>query len=182
MRSFIGVPLPPLPDLATLLGELQSSGADLKAVRADQLHLTLKFLGEVPEDNVERLRAVLRGIPFPAPFPLVLEDVGAFPDWRKLNVLWAGVLDPTGAFGRAFMEVEKSFGALGFEPEGRAFHPHLTLARKRSDRGRDSAKQVLERWRGHRFGEATVSTIRFYESTLTPQGPVYQPLEEVVLA
>lgn len=167
--------------LVSLVGELRSSGADLKLAREDQFHLTLKFLGDVPDAEVPRYCDELKRLALPASFALLLQDVGAFPDWKKLNVLWVGVQDPTGAFGRAFVQVEGAFTRLGFDSEGRAFRPHLTIARKRTDRGRERAQQVLERWRGRRFGEATVRQIRFYKSTLTPNGPVYEAIEEVPL-
>lgn len=178
----MGAPIPPVPDLVALRDDLDASGADLKVVRPEQFHLTLKFLGEVAEDLVPQLQAALRSAPWPARFRLVLRDVGAFPDWRKMNVVWVGVQDPDGAFGRCYAEVERAFGRFGFEPEGRSFSPHLTLARKRSERGKDRAREVLQSWRDRDFGRVDVSSIRLYRSTLTPQGPLYEPLEEVTLA
>ena len=97
-------------------------------------------------------------------------------------MVWVGVQDPSGAFAQVFARVEQAFASFGFEPEGRSFNPHLTLARKRTDRKKEAAKAVLEGWRGRQFGEVTISSIRLYKSTLTSAGPVYEPLEEVPLA
>lgn len=181
MRAFLGVPIPTSPSLHAFLEDLRGTQADLKLVQEDQFHLTVRFLGDIPDADAQRIEEALRRAAYPKPFPILLQDVGAFPDWKKLNVLWVGVQDPTAGFTRMYVETHSQLAQLGFSPEDRGFSPHLTIARKRTDRGRDEARRVLERWRGKEFGGATVDTVRLYKSTLTRGGPVYEVVGAIPL-
>lgn len=180
MRAFVGLPLPPLEPIVLLTEELRACGADLKVVDPRQVHLTLKFLGEIPEAQAAPILERLRAAGFPTHYPVVLRDVGAFPDWKKMNVIWVGLEDSSGSLGRSFALSEKAFAELGFPPEARPFSPHVTLARKRSDQGREQVRQVLTAHRNERFGEATISGPILYRSTLTPEGPRYEALGSVI--
>lgn len=180
MRAFVGLPLPPLESIVLLTDELRQCGADLKVVDPRQVHLTLKFLGEIPEEQATPILERLRAAGFPTRYPVVLRDVGAFPDWKKMNVLWVGLEDPTGSLARSFALSEQVFAELGIPTETRPFSAHVTLARKRSDRGRERARDVLGTHRNERFGEATLEGPVLYRSTLTPEGPKYEALGSVV--
>jgi RNA 2',3'-cyclic 3'-phosphodiesterase len=181
MRAFLGVPMPAFETLARLVAELRASGADLKVVDARQFHLTIKFMGEVRPELVEAVLAAMRAGPLPAPFDLAVKDVGAFPNWKKLNVAWAGVEDPAGGLGRLFEAAERAWVGLGGASEERPFSAHLTLARKRTDRGVAEARAVLNEYRGLAFGTAHVDRVNLYRSTLTPEGPRYDVVGEVAL-
>lgn len=176
MRAFVGIPLAAPEAVKGLLEELRSSGADVKVVEAGNLHVTLKFLGEIPEPQGAPILERLRSAAFPTRFRVQLRGVGAFPDWRRLNTLWVGLQDPEGHVGTCFALSERVFAELGFPPEPRAFSPHVTIARRRGDEGKDAAKRVLERHRDEVFGEVLVEGPILFRSTLTPQGPVYEAL------
>lgn len=176
MRAFVGIPVPCPPTLARVLEELRSCGADLKVVPAENLHLTLKFLGEIPEAQGAVILGRLRAAGFPARYEIELRDVGAFPDWRRLNVLWAGTTDPQGHLASSFAQSERLFAEIGFPGEARPFSAHLTVARKRSDRGRDAAKRVLESHRNESFGVVPVDGPVLFRSHLGPAGPTYEAL------
>lgn len=181
MRAFLGVPLPRLEGLARLLDRLKETGADLKLGRAEQFHLTLLFLGEVREELAAAFVRVLRGEVLPPPFDLAVRDVGAFPDWRRLRVAWAGIEDPAGGLTTLHAAAEHAWTGLGQASEDRAFQPHLTLARRRSDRGLDAARTLLQGFQGLAFGTAHVDRVNLYRSTLTPAGPQYAVVEAVTL-
>jgi 2'-5' RNA ligase len=176
MRAFVGIPLPPLAPVERLLSELSACDADLKVVDAKNLHATLKFLGEIPDAQAPIVVERLRGAGLAQDYDLVVRGVGAFPDWKKLNIVWIGLHDEGGELARSFASTERLFAELGFPTEARAFSPHVTIARKRSDRGKDLAKQLLLGHRDDEFGTVRVPGPRLYRSTLTPQGPIYESL------
>jgi len=180
MRAFVGLPLPPPESVVQLLDDLRSCGADYKVVEPKNFHLTVKFLGEIPEAQAAIILERLRAATLPRDYRVVLRDVGAFPDWKRLNILWIGLQDPEGALAKTIADAERSFAEIGFPRETRPFSPHATIARKRSERDRDAAKNVLSKHRNEEFGEIRVHAPVLFRSTLTPQGPVYEPLGEAV--
>jgi 2'-5' RNA ligase len=181
VRAFFGVGLPALDSLRGLVEDLRRTGADYKLVAPENFHLTIRFLGEIPDAQAGPILEAVRAIPRPAPFEVTVEDVGAFPDWKKLNILWAGIKDPAGGLTRLHLETERALNAIGLTGEGRPYSAHLTLGRKRSDRGRDAVRAVLTARRGADFGTATIDRLTLYESTLTREGPIYKPFGEVPL-
>lgn len=114
---------------------LRETGAKVRWTPERQLHLTLKFLGDVPGARIPAIEAAL-AVPGAAsrPFGLAFEGVGAFPSLARPRVLWVGA-DGGPDLPALHERVEDALGALGFEPETRPFHPHVTLGRVRT-RGR----------------------------------------------
>lgn len=150
----------------------------LKWVRPEHIHLSLKFLGEVDDTREPELVAALQQAAGrraePRPLALQITGFGVFPDYHRPRVLWAGVTpDP----GLELLQhaVEQAFGPLGFPTEGRAFRPHVTLARgAREARPKDftGLEEVLA---GTAFDvTVTVAEVDLMQSTLTQDGPVYQ--------
>jgi 2'-5' RNA ligase len=150
----------------------------VKWVRPENIHLSLKFLGDVDETREPELVAALQraagGRSEPRPLTLQIAGFGVFPDYRRPRVLWVGVTpDP----GLELLQhgVEQAFAPLGFPTEGRAFRPHITLGRAARDaRPREFAglDALLE---GLQFdATVTVSEVDLMQSTLKPDGPVYQ--------
>jgi RNA 2',3'-cyclic 3'-phosphodiesterase len=180
VRAFFGIPIECPAPLRALVEQLATCGADLKVVPPENMHITLKFLGEIPDAQGSVLLERLRAAGFPTQYTVRLEHVGAFPDWKKFNVLWAGLGDPAGAIAASFVTSERVFAELGFPVEPRPFSPHLTVARKRSDRGKEQAKAVLESHRNDSFGEVRVDGPVLFRSHLSPQGPTYERLGSVV--
>jgi len=146
--------------------------------RVDALHLTLKFLGDVPDKREGELLAALAraagGGDAPRPLTLELRGFGAFPGFERPRVFWAGI-EPAPALELLQNRVEQEFAPLGFPTEARAFRPHLTLGRAARDRRPADF---------HRAGvmiealvhdaSATVETLDLMQSTLQPSGAVYQ--------
>lgn len=182
MRGFMAVHVPAFEEIVRLLDALRASGADLKLVDPAQFHLTLKFMGDVRPEFAEALLRTMRAGSLPGPFDIAVKDVGAFPNWKKFNVLWVGVQDPAEGLPKLFRAVEQAWIGLGGIPEDRTFSPHLTVARRRSDKGADEARAVLTEYRGLAFGTAHVDRVNLYRSTLTPQGPVYEVVGDVRLS
>jgi 2'-5' RNA ligase len=135
-RIFCAIELP-----ATVRELVLRHIADLKAAVPDahaswgreaNLHLTLKFLGEVPQSSVQDFsNAVSRAVAEVKPFSIRLEQTGAFPKHGQPRVLWIGINDPTSKLGELHARLEEESAQAGFAKEARPFHPHLTVARLR---------------------------------------------------
>jgi RNA 2',3'-cyclic 3'-phosphodiesterase len=147
-------------------------------VRPENIHLSLKFLGEVEETREPELRTALQRAAGkrsePRPLTLQITGFGVFPDYHRPQVLWAGVT-PDPALELLQHGVEQTFAPLGFPTEARAFRPHVTLARAaRKAKPREFAG-LEELLAGIEFDETvTVGELDLMESTLKPDGPVYQ--------
>ncbi len=180
-RAFISVDLPVLESLKAFTEELRRTGASLKVVDVSQVHLTVKFLGDTEEALVPRIgdamRASVAGI---RPFTVRLAGTGAFPNLRRMNVVWVGMegAEPLAEISR---RLEESLEPLGYPRERRAFSPHVTIARVKGPRGLDDVRRVLEARARDAFGEASVDGIRLKKSVLTPKGPLYSTVGEVPL-
>jgi len=180
-RGFISADFPPTSGILRILEQLRTSGASLKVVTPDRLHVTLKFLGDTEEGSlpeiVTTVRAACRGV---GPVPVRLHGTGAFPNASRMTVLWIGLegAEPLAAIART---LDASLAALGFPPERRPWSPHLTLARVKGGRNLDRVRQIVRAHEGEPFGDFVVTAVRLKKSLLTPQGPVYSTLEEVAL-
>jgi 2'-5' RNA ligase len=182
LRTFIAVELTPpildeLADLQARMVEDVPAGL-VRWVRPAGIHLTLKFLGEVPVGQVDAIAAAMREACAPhGPFRLSIQGLGCFPNARRPRVVWVGVDEPTGVLIALQRDVERALRPLGFRPEGRQFSPHLTLARVK---GRDrDAVEALGEYVGRarvRVGEMAVAAVHLMRSELLPGGAVYTAL------
>ncbi len=153
----------------------------VKWVRPENIHLSLKFLGEVDDAREPELRAALQQAagsrsapPPPRPLTLQITGFGVFPDYRRPHVLWAGIT-PEPGLELLQHAVEQAFTPLGFPTEARAFRPHVTLARAARD-ARPRDLQGLEEVLAALDFDATVTVgeVDLMQSTLQQDGPVYQ--------
>lgn len=150
----------------------------VKWVRPENIHLSLKFLGDVEESRASELYTALQRAAGaraePRPLALQVRGFGVFPDYRRPHVLWVGVT-PEPGLELLQHSVEQAFAPLGFPTEARAFRPHVTLARaSRAARPREFAG-LEELLSGIDFEETvSVPEVDLMQSTLNPEGPVYQ--------
>lgn len=156
----------------------KSTGADLKGVETGNIHITLRFLGDVPDSEVERVGDVIRRLEF-EPFSLDVNGVGVFPSLSRPSVVWAGLEgERLPEMLRLYTELENGLKKLGFEPERRGFEPHLTLCRVRSGRNREQLAEAVRGLADEHFGELKVRHVRLKKSVLTSRGPIYSTLAE----
>jgi 2'-5' RNA ligase len=180
IRTFIAVPVtnPVREAVGGLIRKLSSSGADVKWIAAKNIHITLKFLGEIKPDRVDQVVEAVRLLSKHPPIHAVLEGTGVFPNWKRPNVLWAGVTTGKEEFVRLARDTEDCMAGLGFEREARPFSPHLTIGRVRSMKRIEALPSLME---GFGPVEWTVSTIYVMKSELTPAGPIYSVLAYIEL-
>lgn len=158
--------------------QLRSQVPDVKASwsRVENIHLTLKFIGEVPAERIEHLsQAAARAVVSVETFSLRLEETGSFPPHGAAKVLWIGISEPTGALSRLHGQLEEESEKEGFARELKRFHPHLTIARLRRP---DGARRLLDAHRELKFGpvEARVSEVVVMRSELGASGSKYTAL------
>ena len=156
---------------------LEAARADIKFVEPENVHLTLKFLGEIEPSLVEQVSHVVKETSF-QPFSAKIERVGVFPNLRRPRVVWAGITEGVPQLAEIWSDVDEKLSQLGFERERRRFSPHITIGRVRSGRNRDNLVQEISSLSDHVFGSLRVDRIKLKKSVLTPSGPVYTTLAE----
>jgi 2'-5' RNA ligase len=189
LRVFIAVELPAairkeLADLQNMLSPGLEPG--IKWVAPDGIHLTLKFLGNVPVTLIPELQKVIEEATSRSrPFQLEIAGLGAFPSRQKPEVIWYGLQGDTDQLTQLQRQIENSLLPLEFPAETRPFSPHLTLARLRRDAGVNVRHQLAARLSENLpvSGSAfTVETVSLMQSRLTPTGPIYTRLAEFLLS
>ena len=180
IRSFIAVDVEErlLEGFRRLQEQIASSGADLRLVRLENLHLTLRFLGEIPQPKIEAVIGGLEKLEFKS-FTARFEGVGAFPSLKRPRVVWVGVSQGAEKLKELAERVEKIVAKAGIPRDPKGFTPHLTLARVKSKRSLPSLSKVLQELSRVEVGVMEVSAVRLKRSLLTPKGPVYSNLYEV---
>jgi len=184
IRAFLAVDLPDTlrPQLALVQGELKKSNADVRWVQVGNIHLTLKFFGNVPDAEIDPItQAARESAESQAPFQLQVTNAGAFPNMKSPRVIWVGLGGDVIPLAQMYHKLEKAFAALGHLPEGRAFNPHLTLGRVKSPVNRHRLALALEKLPPLNWPPFQVNEIILFKSTLTPQGSIYTPLAVIPL-
>lgn len=156
---------------------LEATRADVKFVEPENVHLTLKFLGEIMPSLVEQVSNAVKETGF-QPFSARLEGVGVFPNLRRPRVVWAGISDGVFQLAEVWKDVDTKLSNLGFERERRGFSPHITIGRVRSGRNRDRLIEELSTLSDYVFGDLHVDRVALKKSVLTPSGPIYTTLVE----
>lgn len=180
VRAFIAVKIDATPPLRRILSLLGDMGRAVKVVNADQIHVTLKFLGDTDLALIPEVARVMSEVAADVPaFDAELTGLGAFPRPDRPSVIWAGLSGAEPLVGMA-ESLESRLRNHGFPAEHRRFVPHLTLARIKARPPRELA-DLLARHTATDFGTATIDAVELLQSDLTPQGPVYTRLSAVEL-
>ena len=162
--------------------ELKKSGADVKWVPVGNIHITLKFFGNITEVQVEDIgEAVTALAANQQPFTLTVTDAGAFPSPKNPRVVWLGVGGELDIVQEFYRRLETAFAALGFPPEDRPFSPHLTLGRVKSPEGRTELTQSIVHLPPPEGAPFQVGEVVLFRSNLTPRGATYLPLKVIPL-
>ncbi len=189
LRAFIAIELdePTLEALAVVQQRLrQQPGAQaVRWVAPGNIHLTLKFLGEIDRALAPKVGALIRAcVSGEHPFTLSVAGLGAFPNLQRPNVVWAGLAGAVAAAIRIAQRLEDGCAALGIAREERPFSPHLTLGRVQRDATPDARRQIGDLIRRQPSGEISrlsVDAIHLMRSELRPSGAVYSVVEKVAL-
>lgn len=191
VRTFLAVELPPAcrAKLRALQAQFADGGSILKMVSPDLIHITVRFLGGVPQARLAALEeAARRAAARVEPFRLTLSGPGAFPNDRAPRVLWVGLERDEGyaSLQRLFEVVEDELAARAFSREERRFSPHVTLARTRDTAAsgeRHRLGEMLARTKARHapLGSFGVDALVVMRSDLSPHGPAYTPMATLPL-
>jgi 2'-5' RNA ligase len=151
-------------------------------VTPDHIHLTLRFLGNVPDESVTSLlQAMEQATQGQTAFPLRARALGCFPHPTRPRVLWVGLDDPSQTLGHLNERLMAALTPLGFPPEDRPFHPHLTLARIQNRMPSNQLLPILKTYQNMNFGEFLVTRIHLVQSHLHRGGYLHTILRSVTL-
>ncbi len=180
MRCFIAINLNEelKMEIDRLTAHMKKGIRDVRWVPAENLHITLKFLGAVPDESVEEIREVLSQVSAHySPFDVELRGMGLFPDRKRPRVVWIDILNSEKLI-RLQEEVELFTERLGFKREERQFSPHLTIGRVRTPRTGGSLVDAVEELKNTYFGNIRVDMISLMKSDLKPTGAQYSVIAE----
>lgn len=183
VRTFICVEIPfeIRRELSAFQDGLKSVGGDIKWVRPESIHLTLKFLGDVDKTRIGDLAELIRNsIQEFKPFPASFGHTGTFPNSRRPNVIWVGVIDGKESLQMIAHRLNQSLIDMGFEEEKRKYHPHLTIGRVRSMRKIRETIELLSSVPLREYG-FQVQELVLMKSDLQSTGAIYTPLEHFKL-
>ncbi|WP_423129286.1 RNA 2',3'-cyclic phosphodiesterase [Gaoshiqia sp. Z1-71] len=177
-RTFIAIQVELNAEFSKLVFQMKKdlSGEQIRWVPEQNLHLTLRFLGDTPEEGLTSVKAVLQQLSKTAKaFSFRLQGISSFRRHGSPNIIFAEIHErkPLSALVNRLNEL---LAGAGFSPEGKAFRPHLTLARIKQLKDRAHFDRVLNRPERRESQEVQVTEIIFYESILKATGPVYEPL------
>lgn len=184
IRTFIAIKVPP--SVQSVVTKIQESFKQIRSpvrwVKPSHLHLTLKFLGDVPEENIGATKKCLaeasHGI---SAFILKTTEVGVFPNINYPRVFWIGFSDPTGQLHKLEENIEYNLKKIGFKPEDRKFSPHLTIGRIKSLKGKTDIIRMIHEEKKVSCKDIYVTCFKLMKSELQSTGPEYSVLHSFSL-
>jgi len=184
IRAFIAVEIDPLTrqKISKLISILKKSEADVKWAAEDQMHLTLKFLGNIDKGKIQRISDAISIISnnFKS-FTVSFSEIGAFPNINHPRVIWLGIDKGSESLKILTDKIEVALEKLGFAKESRKFEPHLTLARIRSSKNFSNLKKLIGEISCDTENEMPINKLILFQSSLNPKGAVYSALLEKFL-
>jgi len=183
MRLFIALPLDRETEnaLGKIILDLKQKRGRVKWVAANNIHLTVKFLGETDENKVAAISEAVKQVAEKhSPVESVIDRLGGFPNLKKPRVIWAGLKSNIEKLEAVALDVDSEMQNLGFEPENRKFKSHLTLGRVKDSRDIYDLTGYMESYTLAPL-DIKFDTLVLFKSTLTPRGPIYERLLEAKL-
>jgi 2'-5' RNA ligase len=184
LRMFVALSLSSsiLAGIGKLIRTLQPDCEEVRWVEPKSLHVTLKFLGDVPLNELPQLiRAVTQSTSQTDSFDLTLQGLGVFPNREAPKTLWIGCREGSEELGQLAGSVDEGLIPLGFPKEPRKFSPHLTIGRIKKQAQGSSLSPILDDNQNRLFGSCSVSEVQIFSSELTRSGPLYDELAAIPL-
>jgi 2'-5' RNA ligase len=180
-RGFIAVEIPFANPIQALEQEISELDAKIKSVEPENIHITLKFLGETPANYIEKIETMMKqAVTGIRQHSICLIGTGVFPNERYIKVIWIGIQQGEKLINIA-SKLDDQLRTLGFKKENRPFSPHLTIGRVKNIKGKDQVLSLIKKHENTIFTEVNVTEIKLKKSTLTPNGPIYETLSTVLL-
>lgn len=178
VRSFLAIEVDNdlIPQITDVQKEFKKTNTRIKYVPQENMHLTLKFFGEIDGEMIEDISlAVEKVIKNYSSFDLNIENCGCFPNRNVIKVLWLGLREGS-PITSLQKDLDKEFRKLGFKKE-RNFISHLTIGRVKSPKNKKEIREKIDEFENVKIGKMTVSRIHLKKSTLTPDGSIYEDIK-----
>lgn len=180
-RGFIAIDIEAFTKIIQFENEIKNSGANVKLVEPENIHITLKFLGDTEEEHIEKIEEIMKNaVKETDSFEIQLKGAGVFPNQNYIKVMWIGIKNGE-KIGDITKKIDEKISELGFKKERRGFSAHLTIARVRSAKNKDKLMQIIEKYRDTEFANIKVNSIILKKSELTSKGPIYTNICEINL-
>ena len=184
LRTFIAVSLPAtvLAGVEKLIRSLQASLDGIHWVEPKNLHVTLKFLGDVPLNDLPQLiKTVTQSVQQVDSFDLTFQGFGVFPNRESPKTIWIGCREGSEELIQLAEKINEGLIPLGFPREHRRFSPHLTIGRVKKASHHSPLLTILDEQQDRSFGSCGVSEVQVFSSELTRRGPIYDELAAIPL-
>lgn len=184
MRTFIAISISEsLRDsIRSIQDRLRTHRLEIRWVRPDAIHLTLKFMGDIRSSDIETISsAMTASVRTVAPLSIMARGIGVFPNFRQPRVLWIGVADSRGALPGLVERLQEALGDVGFQKENRSFKGHLTLGRAKGRIDPSRLRNALEEFQDFQSDPFVADRITLFLSELKPSGAVYTELVSIPL-
>lgn len=180
MRTFVAIDIAEeiRARLGDLIESLRPTARGLRWVNPAGMHFTLKFIGEISEEKTKSVERALQAIRVREVIPIAFRHLGFFPNERHPRVFWVGVEAPP-ILGELARQIESALEPLGIAPEQRAFSPHLTLGRFRSEDGLERFREAIVPLKAAEFGRMEAREFYLFQSILGPHGARYVKLRQI---
>jgi 2'-5' RNA ligase len=178
-RGFIAIDIKISSKLTELTNEIKNIGSYLKLVEPENIHITIKFLGETEERLINDINKIIKNsIKNINSFNIKLQGTGVFPNQNYIKVIWVGLKNAEN-IEMISKGIDESLSKLGFTREKRGFSPHLTIARVKSAKNKERLLRIIEKYKDVEFADFKVDSIKLKKSELTPKGPIYTTLLDI---
>lgn len=181
MRAFLAIEIEPyiknkIEESQEIIRESESS--KIKYVERENIHLTLKFFGEIDDDKLEEITDIInKSIKNYEAYTIKVVNIGAFPNIYNPRVIWTGIKDKNKTTIKLIEELDKKFSKIGFKKE-KSYVPHITIGRVKNISDKEKLSQTLKGINRKYHGKMEVKKIIIKSSTLTPDGPIYKNVKE----
>ena len=181
MRAFLAIEIEPF--IKDRISQTQETindcdSANIKFVETENIHLTLKFFGEIEDDKVDEITDIVnKSIKNYEAYSIKIVNIGAFPNIYRPRVIWAGIKDKEKTTIKLIEELDKKFNKIGFKKE-KDYVPHITIGRVKQVTDKDKLSQTLKKLKKEYHGKMEVKRLCLKSSKLTPSGPIYENVKE----
>ena len=178
-RGFIAIDIDAFPILLKYEKDILNSGVNVKVVEPENVHITLKFLGETKLEDVGKIEEIIKkAVENIEPFKIQLKGTGVFPNENYIKIIWIGIQNGE-KIGIIVNKIDNDLSKLGYKKENRSFSPHLTIGRLKSAKNKNELLKIIENYKNTEFAEVKVDKVKLIKSELTPKGPIYTTILEI---
>ena len=180
-RSFIAIDIDNEEILRRLMEAQESlvkTGARIKSIKQQNIHITIRFLGNIYPEMIDKVYNHMEMVSF-IPFNARIQGAGAFPTSKYARIVWAGIQEGAEKMRSISEQLEPPLQKMGFKPNSRGFSPHITISRVRADHNKAELIRCIKDLANYEFGILKVCCVKLKKSVLTPSGPIYSTLKEV---